>query len=336
MTTEWHDVRGWGIEGKGWHETEHYFDRLPARAKGTVREVVWNLSRNATGLTARFETDAERIDARWTLRADPGIKMHMPPVAVAGLDLYAADPGGTPRWLGIGRPETIPACEATLAEGLAPGRRVYTVYLPLFANVDSLEIGVPTGASFTGVPPRTRRPIAFYGTSIVHGAAASRPGMTHVAILGRRLGLPVLNLGFSGNGQMEPEVAALLAELDPCVFVVDCLPNMTAAMLDERAAHLVRTLRAARPHTPILLVEDRTYANAAFKPAQRERNDTSRAAFRRIVLQLHNEGVGGLHYLPGESLLGDDGEATVDSSHPTDLGFMRQADALEPALRALL
>ena len=70
--------------------------------------------------------------------------------------------------------------------------------------------------------------------------------------------------------------------------------------------------------------------------AGRTRADASRAALRRIVLELHNDGVGGLAYLPGESLLGDDGEATVDSSHPTDLGFMRQADALEPAIRAVL
>jgi hypothetical protein len=336
MTIGWHDVREWGVEGKGWADTEHYFDRLPGRAKGSVRDVVWNLSRNSAGLSARFRTDAQSIAARWTLRADPGIKMHMPPVAVAGLDLYAEDPHGMLRWLGIGRPETIPACEATLAEGLAPGTRVYAVYLPLFASVESLEIGVPEGAAFSGLAPRPEPPIVFYGTSIVHGAAASRPGMTHSAILGRRLGRPVLNLGFSGNGQMEPEVAALLAELDPPLFVVDCLPNMTAEMLTERAAHLVRTLRAARPRTPILLVEDRTYANAAFKPAQRERNDTSRAAFRRIFQQLESEGFRGLHYLPGEALLGDDGEATVDSSHPTDLGFMRQADVLEPVIRSLL
>jgi len=39
--------------------------------------------------------------------------------------------------------------------------------------------------------------------------------------------------------------------------------------------------------------------------------------------------------VPGEYLLGDDGEATVDSSHPTDLGFARMADALEPVLRPL-
>lgn len=34
--------------------------------------------------------------------------------------------------------------------------------------------------------------------------------------------------------------------------------------------------------------------------------------------------------------LGDDNEGTVDSSHPTDLGILRQADAFEPILRAAL
>ena len=47
-------------------------------------------------------------------------------------------------------------------------------------------------------------------------------------------------------------------------------------------------------------------------------------------------GIQHLHYLPGEQLLGADGEDTVDGSHPTDLGFMRHADAFEPVLKPLL
>src|SRR5690625_7653831 len=41
------------------------------------------------------------------------------------------------------------------------------------------------------------------GTSIIHGIAASRAGMSLPAILGRRLGRDVVGLGFSGNGKME-------------------------------------------------------------------------------------------------------------------------------------
>jgi hypothetical protein len=43
-----------------------------------------------------------------------------------------------------------------------------------------------------------------------------------------------------------------------------------------------------------------------------------------------------LFYLQGDGLLGDDGEATVDGSHPTDLGFLRQADAFAGALTPIL
>ena len=42
------------------------------------------------------------------------------------------------------------------------------------------------------------------------------------------------------------------------------------------------------------------------------------------------------HYLEGANLLGADDEGTVDGSHPTDLGFVRQAAEFERVLRPLL
>ncbi len=54
--------------------------------------------------------------------------------------------------------------------------------------------------------------------------------MTHVAMLGRTFHREVINLGFSGNGRMDPEVVKFVAELDPAVFVLDCLPNMGAQL----------------------------------------------------------------------------------------------------------
>ena len=85
----------------------------------------------------------------------------------------------------------------------------------------SLEIGVPKGAAFVPVAPRKDKPILFYGTSITQGGCASRPGMSFTNILRRRLNRPVLNFGFSGNGQTELEVGRFLVELDPAVFVLD-------------------------------------------------------------------------------------------------------------------
>ena len=160
--------------------------------------------------------------------------------------------------------------------------------------------------------------------------------MVHTAILGRRLNSPVINLGFSGNGKMEAEVAELIAELDAAAYVVDCLPNCTATEVAERTAPLVAILRKDHPETPIVLVEDRTYANSFLVASSRERNETSRAALKAEYEKLLKAGDKHLHYIEGESLLGVDGEDTVDGSHPTDLGFLRQADAMERVLGPLL
>ena len=55
--------------------------------------------------------------------------------------------------------------------------------------------------------------------------------------VGRILNREVLNLGFSGNCRMQAEVAALLVELKPSAFVVDCLPNMDATTVAQRAVY---------------------------------------------------------------------------------------------------
>ncbi len=136
---------------------------------------------------------------------------------------------------------------------------------------------------------------------------------------------------------MDPELADLLGELDAAVFVIDCLPNMNEAMVKERAAPFLRRLRKARPDVPLVVVEDRTLGLAAFEPEIRARQERTRAAQRDAIESLKDAGLAGvLVQVPGDLLLGDDGEGLVDGSHPTDLGFVRQADALEPAIREAL
>jgi hypothetical protein len=331
----WHDVRDWGVEGKGWTDTLKYFDRLPARAENKVPKPVWSLSRNSAGMLVRFKTDATEI---WTDHAVTSSNLAIPnmtAIGVSGLDLYADDEQGNWKWLAVTKP-SAQQMRGQMIGGILPGERAYTLYLPLYNGTESLQIGVPEGAQFEPISPRKDKPIVFYGTSITHGASASRPGMPHPAILGRRLKAPVINLGFSGNGRMEKEVGDFLIELDPSVYVVDCLPNMGGPEVEARAEPLVRQLRAARPQTPIVLVEDRTYANTPFLPNNQKRHAASRAALKKAYDTLQAAGFDKLYYIPGESLLGADREDTTDGSHPSDLGFFRQADAFEPVLRKAL
>ncbi|WP_240963645.1 SGNH/GDSL hydrolase family protein [Luteolibacter luteus] len=334
---KWRDVKEWGVEGRAFGDMERksWFDRLPARAEGKVTNQVWRLGQDTAGMLVRFKTDAKAIWANYKLREARLAQPNLTAIGASGLDLYARDAEGKWRWVGVTKPDNQEVRQA-IVSGMAPGFREYMLYLPLYNGIENLEIGVAPDAKFEAVAPRQEKPIVFYGTSITHGASASRPGMCHTAILGRRFDRHVVNLGFSGNGRMDAAVGDLLVEIDAAVYVIDCVPNMNAEAVREKCIPLVKQLRAAKPEVPILLVEDRRNTNSWVLPQRNSHHEKNHEALKECFASLQAEGIKNLHYLPGDKLLGDDGEASTDGSHPSDLGFVRQADVFESVLRPLL
>lgn len=325
--TLWYDCKDIGVEGKGWTDTKAFYDRLPAKADGKAPQNVWELSRDSTGMCVRFTTDSPTIQVRWTLNSDDLAMPHMPATGVSGVDLYAKLPGRGWRFVGNGRPTAV----TNTAAFSVPSHEQCLLYLPLYNGVKSVEIGVLQGRSISlphASAAAAKKPIVFYGTSITQGGCVSRPGLAATAIVGRKLDVPVINLGFSGNGCMEPEMADLFAELDPSVYVLDCLWNMTPELVAERIEPFVKTLRKAHPDTPILLAEDSSFEDVC--PTDRGR------ILREIIAKLTAEGVKNLHFVAAENMLGDDSEGTVDGCHPNDLGMMRQAEVFVKAITPLI
>lgn len=331
----WYDLLDIGLEGQAFADVQRPYDRLPVRARGMVTERVWDLSRQATGLRCRFETDADGIEARWWTGPESR-PAHIPPTGFRGLDLYGRDDAGRWRWAGKAFAQDGVESRGTLFSHGVPTRREYQLYLPYRTSIQRLLLGVPAESTLEAATPSTLSPICFYGTSIVHGASAMRPGMTYPAIVSRRLDRPFFNFGFGGNGPLHLEMAELLRELDPAAFVLAGCENMTPELVAERAEPFVRILRDRHSDTPILLLEHLRYANGWIVPgrgeAYRQKNANLRVAYDRLVAA----GDTNLHYLTTEQLIGDDDEATIDGTHPTDLGFMRMADAITPVLQSLL
>ncbi len=331
----WTDIRELGIRGRGWKDGPHAFRRLPAKAENLVREDVWDLSHHTAGMYVTFKSNATSIQGHWKLTRERLAFPHMAATGVSGLDLYVRTEDGSWRWLGIGKPDSI---ENTfmLAEGLTESWREYLLYLPLYNGIEFVKIGVPDKYKVERVEPDRRRPIVFYGTSITQGGCASRPGMCATAILQRHLNREIINLGFSGNGRMEPEVAELLAELDPLVYFIDCLPNLMPPDVAERVEPFVNIIRSVHPETPIILAEGITYNNAFLVQSNAEENAGSWKALRNAYENLLNLGTRQLYYQIAEGQLGFDGEGTVDGVHPTDLGFYRQAEIYQLILENVL
>lgn len=333
---EWHDVTKWGVEGRILPEQTRlrWFDRLPASAEKSVTSNVWNLSRDSSGMMVRFKTNATAIHVHYKV-LKPTLGMpHMPATGVSGVDLYARDTDGQWKWVMVTKPATQEV-KAEIIKGLAPGEREYAAYLPLYNGVEFMSIGVEKGSKFEELAPR-EKPVVFYGTSITHGACASRPGMVHTGILGRKLDMPVVNLGFSGNGKMDKAVGDYLVQVDAAAYVIDCLPNMGPADVAAKCVPLVKQLRAAKPETPIVLVEDRRNTNDWIIPARQQHHTDNHAALKAAYETLVKDGVKNLSYIPGDSLYGTDTEGATDASHASDLGFMRQAEIFEPVLRKAL
>lgn len=330
----WYDAQHLGIEGQGWRDTKHPYDRLPAKAEGVVRPPVWSLSHDSAGMQVRFSTAAPSVRVRWTVRKQRLELPHMPATGVSGLDLYVLSAGKW-HWLANGRPEKQ-SNEQALVRDWTGGRRDYLLYLPLYNGIEKLEIGVPAGNEIQPAAKATRRPVLFYGTSILQGGCASRPGMAYPAIVSRLVDWPAINLGFSGNAKSEPEMSKLMAELDPAAYVYDSLPNLSPEETAQRTKPFLEALRAAHPKTPIVLVENIIYTDSGFVESRRKQYTAKNATLRAVYEQLRKAGDKHLYYVPAKNLLDAEGEGTVDGTHPTDLGFDRMARAIAPVLAKAL
>lgn len=160
--------------------------------------------------------------------------------------------------------------------------------------------------------------------------------MARTNILSRRLNREAINLGFGGNGQLDCGIAHLTAEVDAGVFVLDFVPNVTVEQIETKLLPFYRILRDRRPDTPIVFVEDPVFPHTFFDVQAAASVRRPNAALAEHCRRLRESGERNIYYVSSEDMLGDDGEATVDGIHFTDLGMMRYADLLYPVLRRVL
>lgn len=331
---EWRDAAGWPLHGRGWSAGIATWGRLPDAAQAIVRPDVWTLSRHSAGLHYEFSTDSPDVGVQWGVLQENIAMDHMAATGVSGLDIYRWD-GSSWRMAGIARPTQQQNRTFFCRRGPSPEVERFRVHLPLYNGVTELRVGLRPGSTCEVHPP-VKKPLCVYGTSIIQGGCASRPGMAPTAILGRLLDCPVINLGFSGNGRAEPHMADILAEIKPAAFVVDCLPNIHTDFAEAHLSEFIPRLLRASGDVPVVFVGFLNAPGCSWTPAFAERVTSVERTQKEILARHKAEFPGRIYEIPGEALLGSDDEGTVDGIHPTDLGFHRMAVALSAALRPLL
>ena len=333
------DAQTLPVYGKVRPETSGHYTRLPAYMQEGARKSVWRLGLSSAGLYLRFRTDSRSIKVRWTSGSHKEMRNMAAPGA-RGLDLYARW-GGSWRYCATGVPSVdSDESEYDIGRNLNGEMREYMLYLSLYNQVLKLEIGIEPDAVFEASDdphPAHEKPVVMYGTSILQGGCASRPGMAFTNILSRRLDREVVNLGFSGNALLDEDVARWMASCpDPSVFVLDNMPNGGPKLTLEKEENFYRILREAHPNVPVVFVECLHYPGALFNQGRAKSFKGKNEALRQVYDGLVAKGEKNIYYVSADNLIGDDGEATVDGTHFTDIGMVRYADVLEPVLRSLL
>jgi hypothetical protein len=340
LSTAFYDASEFEIIGK-LPDTETY-TRLPQSAENTVRKIVWEISKSTAGISVRFASNSTKIAIRWKLLNNTD-SPNMTAIMSKGLDLYAFT---GQQWLFVGaaKPTGKFQNEADVIVGMDTLSREYLLNLPLYDGVSKVEIGIDTGA-FIGKPVQkiinTAHPIVFYGTSITQGASASRPGLCYTALLERYFNTAVINLGFSGNGRFEKEIAKYIMTAQPSVIVLDCTPNSGPAVIAKNLPKTIDCIHAANKNVPIILVESLIRDFAVFKQDDKTVFGTmsyigAQNEALKKVYESKRKTHKNIHYISNEKLVGQDHEATVDGTHFNDLGHYRAYEQLRQTIKTCL
>ena len=333
----WHNAADLNIIGKALPTTEPY-TRIDTTVYKFDNKTVDHYANFSTGVAVVFETDSHVIKARWTT-SSAAYGSNMNPILQKGLDLYIMKDG---KWIfaGVGRPYTRKAPynkhEGTIVSNMADGTKQCLLYLPLFDRVDELEIGIDEGASIKAIENPFHHNIIVHGSSVTHGASASRPGMSYAARFGRNTGLYCVNLGFSGQCKLQKEYARYLADLkDVDAFIFDTFSNPKADEIYERYNEFVDIVRAAHPGVPMIFLQTERRESRNFNTAV-EKSETEKQKAAEEMVKARMKTDKDIYFISSEDFLGKDHNATVDGSHPSDLGFTYILQSITPKIQKIL
>lgn len=333
----WHDASQFKILGKVYPDSLPIYARIPAFRKDVTRYEVYELGQHSAGISIRFRSNSPDIYLKWNTLYN-NTMTHMADLGTRGLDLYCMTDSGKWRYIGPGRPMGNPTIWTASAD-MEPEMREYLIHLSLYDAVGKLEIGIDNGYVIEQPvlnSPRREHPVVIYGTSLQHGACASRPGMAECNILQRELDNEVINLGFSANGHLDYEIAEMMAQVDAAAYLMENIPNSSVDEILNKTEKFVRILRDARPDVPIIFIEDPKFPGIPFNKKTTATVEAKNKALRQVYEKMVADGMTNTYYIEQSRLQPADGDATADEYHFTDIGFRHYCDQILPILRKIL
>ena len=314
------------------------FRRIPESVAKATSQTVTRLHTMGPGARVRFRTDSDFIVIHAELFGEERTAT-MPYLATSSFEMHFVE-NGKHIFKGSFCPsqgEGKTYVECRLKD--KPIMKDVILYFPINTSVKEFYIGLREGCSLEEGGTYTHEtPVLFYGSSIVHGIGAGRPGMNYPAQISRMLDTNIYNLGFGGGALGEPAIIDFIAQQKMSVFVYDYDHNAPSIEHLENTHYAgYKRFREKQPMTPIIMASkpDWDLVNDNSSP---EINAKRRQIIENTYLRAKAEGdenvyfVNGFDFYPTELRC----DCTSDGCHPNDLGYHYMAQAFAKVIKPLL
>lgn len=289
--------------------------------------------RMSSGISVAFKTNSTALRVR-TKYGNPGWPTNTNGISGRGYDLYIKKDG---KWLYA---EAGVAGDAKLEKSFSlitdmdDSEKECLLYLPLYSEVNSVQIGVTEGALLEPLENPFRYRVAIFGSSYTHGSSTSRAGMSYPAQFSRNTGIQLLSLGCSGNCKLQDYFCDVLCAADVDAFIFDSFSNPSQAQIKERLVPFIEKLQKAHPGKPLIFQatirrENRNFSMRCEKSEQ-DRIDLVEEMMSEIVKKYPDV------YFIRPNATSEDNNASVDGVHPSNYGYTLWAKSIEkPVLKIL-
>ncbi len=319
------------LTGKLFYDTPNPYHRVDTvRFKGfTVSENVQ--VRCSAGLAVLFRTDAPEI----SIRSEMGYRNNASNtmgIALRGFDLYIRTPEG--RWIFAASKEGKDKGEVKIISHMDRSMKECMLYLPMYSELYSLEVGVPEGCVLEALPSPFRHRIGIFGSSFTQGISISRTGMSYPDQFTRDTGIQMLSLGCSGNCKLQPYFADVLKAADVDALVFDAFSNPAGETIRERLFPFIESIQEAHPDIPLIFMQTihrcSTHYDLDRRQTEQAKQDAAEELMKEACKKYKNV------YFIRPCANDKYHETSVDGTHPDDYGYTLWARSIEKPILKIL
>ena len=243
-------------------ETTNPYHRVEVEKYPEFNKTEARLLQMSSGLAIAFSTNATAIYVKAEFGDVIQWSQYAPIATTSGFNLFIKNAEGEWTWAASKAHKTIPNAKnhdktskpLPVVTGLSRELKECIIYLPLYSELDGLEIGVNKGATIEALPMPFRHKIAVFGSSFTHGSCASGAGLTWPAFLSRSTGMQLCSFGMSGNSKLQAVMGQILGETKADAYICDAFSNPSVTQIGARIRPFIEAIRKSNPNAPIIFI----------------------------------------------------------------------------------